>query len=167
MNPIQPAPLPDGALLAPYQARGDYTDCFEMAVPQVVSLAGFMAAFYTSPLFKIERWLLAHLARFPSSDDEALALARGERTAFAAWRVEARTADQALLAAGRTRSWLMVAPLPHGQGTRLRFGSAVVQRRSGGMGWPFRALLGFHKLYSRVLLRAAARPLMGHVGSAD
>jgi hypothetical protein len=27
------------------------------------------------------------------------------------------------------------------------------------LGWPFRALLGFHKLYSRILLAAAARRL--------
>ena len=53
--------------------------------------------------------------------------------------------------AGSTRSWLMTAPA--GKGTRLYFGSAVVRSRQGGL---FRALLGFHQLYSRILLRAAA-----------
>jgi hypothetical protein len=47
-----------------------------------------------------------------------------------------------------------------GSGTRLYFGSAVVpvvDAKSGQptLGFAFRALLGFHKLYSRVLLRAA------------
>ncbi len=46
--------------------------------------------------------------------------------------------------------------------TRLYFGSAVVPRSSGGngepgMGWLFHGLLGFHRLYSRLLLRAASR----------
>lgn len=44
-------------------------------------------------------------------------------------------------------------------GTTLYFGSAVVPRKRGGMGWPFTALLGFHKLYSRVLLGSAVRRL--------
>jgi hypothetical protein len=60
---------------------------------------------------------------------------------------------------GNTRSWLMIAP--EGQSnTRLYFGSAVVARedRATGersLGWQFRALLGFHRVYSLVLLHAA------------
>jgi len=47
-----------------------------------------------------------------------------------------------------------------GRSTRLFFGSAVVpivDKRSGAvrMGAAYRALLGFHKLYSRLLLHAA------------
>ena len=50
-------------------------------------------------------------------------------------------------------------------GTRLYFGSAVVPRRSARAGKPslgplFSALLGFHKLYSRILLRAARSRLV-------
>jgi hypothetical protein len=159
MSKVQPALLPDNALLARYRASGDYTDCYQITVPHPVSLADFMAAFYTTRVFKLERWLLAHLARMPSTDEEARALAQGQITRFAAWQVEAREGDQALLAAGRTRSWLMVLSRPDGACTTLCFGSAVVQRRRGGLGWPFRALLGFHKLYSRILLAAAARRL--------
>jgi hypothetical protein len=56
----------------------------------------------------------------------------------------------------------MVAPV-HAAGaaaTRLYFGSAVVpavDKATGRlrMGFAFRALLGFHRIYSRVLLRAA------------
>jgi hypothetical protein len=49
-------------------------------------------------------------------------------------------------------------------GTRLYFGSAVVpvhslKRGRTSLGPVFTALLGFHKLYSRVLLRAAERRL--------
>jgi hypothetical protein len=60
---------------------------------------------------------------------------------------------------------MVQAPAPgRGAGTRLYFGSAVVPLRdakTGGtrMGPLFRALLGFHRLYSRVLLRAAAKRL--------
>ena len=47
-----------------------------------------------------------------------------------------------------------------GAGTRLYFGSAVVPTRDRAtgearMGTVFRALLGFHKLYSVILLSAA------------
>jgi hypothetical protein len=78
--------------------------------------------------------------------------------------VEDRAANQLLMCdlAGRTRSWLMVAPLQAGgaSSTRLYFGSAVVPVRDMASGQPrmgllFKALLGFHKLYSRILLQAA------------
>ena len=57
----------------------------------------------------------------------------------------------------------MVAPQsPHSaEVTTLFFGSAVLPRRRGGLGWQFSALLAFHKLYSRVLLGSAARRLAG------
>src|SRR5260370_27586707 len=59
----------------------------------------------------------------------------------------------------RTRSWFRVVPL-NGARTRLQFGSAVAAARddqAGAMalGGTFRLLLGFHVLYSQVLLRAA------------
>src|SRR5262249_21100027 len=111
----------------------------------------------------------------PSTDREAEELAAGSRNSFAAWRVEARDAGQLLVSAGRTRSWLMAAPVGPGSGvaTRLFFGSAVVAppRRRGGNappGFVFHALLGFHKLYSRALLRAAVSRLQspGRDGAA-
>jgi hypothetical protein len=45
------------------------------------------------------------------------------------------------------------------ESTNLYFGSAVVQRQRGGLGWQFKALLGFHKLYLRILLYSAVRAL--------
>jgi hypothetical protein len=51
--------------------------------------------------------------------------------------------------------------------TRLYFGSAVVPARAArasaqapGLGWTFRLLLGFHKLYSRALMFSAKSRLM-------
>lgn len=162
---IRRVDLPPGALLAAYRERGAYTDCYVATLPQPLTLAAFVDAFYTTPLFKLERLILALALRRPSTDFDARRLAVGQRDSFAAWRVEARSADQLLLCdlAGRTRSWLMVAPEPGG-GTRLHFGSAVlpVSRGDGAprMGLPFRALLGFHKLYARALLWSAWRRLM-------
>jgi hypothetical protein len=52
----------------------------------------------------------------------------------------------------------MTAPDPTtpSPATTLYFGSAVVpQKPHGPMGAGFRALLGFHHLYSRALLRSA------------
>ncbi|MCX7357806.1 MAG: hypothetical protein NT015_06665 [Alphaproteobacteria bacterium] len=87
-------------------------------------------------------------------------MARGETEKFAAWTVEARAADQLLVCdyLSRTRSWLMVEPI-EGGGTRLYFGTAVVPVGIGSgrarLGFPFNALLPFHKLYARALLGAA------------
>ena len=157
---IRPHPLPAQALLAKYARGGAYTDCYATEMAASVSHAEFVEAFYTTALFKIEALLLAWFVAKPSSDAHARQLAAGERDAFAAWSVEARSVDQLLLSdfQGRTRSWLMVAPIPGG--TRLYFGSAVVptvNKATGQarMGFAFRALLGFHKLYSRALLSAA------------
>jgi hypothetical protein len=153
--------LPPGALLAAYAETQAYTDCYSVTVARPVSFAEFIEAFYTTPPFKLERWLLGRFAGLASTDAEARRLAQGQASRFAAWHVEAREPYQAILAAGRTRSWLMVGPQPAEPGatTTLFFGSAVVPRKRGGMGWSFNALLGFHKLYSRVLLGTAARRL--------
>jgi hypothetical protein len=112
--------------------------------------------------------LLAWFVSKPSSDAQARQLAAGELDTFAAWVVEGRSVDQLLMSdfSGRTRSWLMVAAGPGDAPatTRLYFGSAVVPIRDKTSGQPrmgaaFRAMLGFHKLYSRVLLRAACSRL--------
>lgn len=154
-----PCPLPPDALLNAHRLRGAFTDCYATSVEGAVSLDAFVFAFYTTPLFKLERWLLARVLGLTSSDAQALQLARAEVERFSAWTVEARSAGQILLAAGSTRSWLSVELLP-GQlpATTLRFGSAVLPTQPGGkLGWVFQALLGFHRVYSRLLLAAAAR----------
>ncbi|WGI23033.1 hypothetical protein [Amylibacter sp. IMCC11727] len=150
--------LPKDALLARYAEQG-HTDCFAADVGRDVVFADFVEGFYTSWLFKVERVIL-RLANHPSIDAEAVELAAGTREQFAAWTVEDRVSDQILMCdiSGRTRSWLMVEP--RGGGTRLYFGSAVVpDQKTGRMGFLFRALMGFHKLYSILLLKTAARNL--------
>ena len=156
---IEPRPLPDKALLRAYEQPGGYTDCFATDVPAAVTHEQYVAAFYTTPLFKCERFILRWAIAQPSTDAEARELASGLRDAFAAWTVEQRCANQLLLADiyGSTRSWLMVEPGV--TGTRLYFGSAVVPqaRRRPSFG----LLLGFHKAYSRALLASARRALAG------
>jgi hypothetical protein len=166
MSAIRRCELPDVALLRDYQRGGAYADCYTTEIALPVSHAEYVEAFYTTLVFKLERLLLKALVARPSTDLDARRLAEGTHGSFAAWRVERRGPDQLLLAdfTGRTRSWLMVAP--GGERTRLYFGSAVVpavNRRTGksALGFTFRALLGFHKLYSRVLL-LAARTRLSH-----
>ena len=160
MQPITRCELPDGALLRTYVAEGAYADCFATEIATSASLAAYVEAFYTTIPFKLERLVLALLVAKPSSDADARRLARGETETFAAWTVEARAPDQILLCdfLSRTRSWLMIAPTEAG-GARLYFGSAIVPVGMGSgrgrFGFPFNALLGFHKLYSRILLVAA------------
>lgn len=159
---VRACELPAGALLGKYRRDGTYADCYvaEVAIP--VSLDEYAEAFYTTAIFRLERLLLAWFARRPSTDAQAKELAAGTRRTFAAWTVEDRGDDQLLLAdlLQRTRSWLMTVPAGPAR-TRLYFGSAVVpvvDPASGkaSLGFTFRALLGFHKLYSRVLLRSAS-----------
>ena len=169
MPVIKRAPIPQGSFLERYQDEGSYADCYVAKLPGHVSQADFVTAFYTTGLSRLERRILSVFARRPSSDDEAAELARGERDSFAAWQVEQRSDNELLLCdfSGRTRSWLMTEPVDAGaasSGTLLRFGSAVVPRTdpaSGerSLGPVFGALLGFHKMYSRLLLRAACARL--------
>ena len=165
MPNVQPCEVPTPSFLRKYKDGLGYADCCVTQVPCAVTQAAFIEAFYTSPLFKIERTLLQVLASKPATDADAKALAGGTANRFSAWRVEAQSSSELLLAdfTGRTRSWLMAAPAPLGNeapGTLLYFGSAVVPLSRQGaqsMGWLFHALLGFHRLYSRMLLRAASQ----------
>jgi hypothetical protein len=157
---LQPCELPPDALLRRYMLAGAYTDCYRVDLPRAVTHADYVLAFYTTWLFRLERWILAALVRKPSTDEDVQQLALGNAETFAAWNVEARAPDQLLLTdfRGETRSWLMIAA--QAGGTRLYFGSAVVPGADGKrIGPVYRLLLGFHKLYSRALLRAAAAGL--------
>ena len=161
---VREVALPDDSLLRRYAGDGGYADAYAVEFDRLVSFEDYVAGFYSTRLFALERFVLMLVGR-PSSTSQIRALARGERDRFAAWTVEGRGDGQLLLAddTGRTRSWLMCEPLAGG-GTRLYFGSAVVPRidpRTGQrrMGAGFRALLGFHRQYSRALLGAAAREL--------
>ena len=151
--------VPADSLLGAYARSGAFTDGYTTSVPGPVTLAEFIEAFYTTRLFKIERWLLATAVNLPSTDQQASALARGEAVQFAAWTVEHRADDEILLGAGRTRSWLCVRPERGATpSTTLLFGSAIVPAGPDGeLGLVFQLLLGFHRLYSKRLLAAAAK----------
>jgi hypothetical protein len=163
-------PVPGESLLRTYRddpepGRWDrYSDCYGVTIDRAVTLAEFVYAFYTSPVFRLERLILRFAVDRPSSDDEARQIADGTGNEFAAWRVGARTGTQLLMCdvLGRTRSWFSVTSITSGAHARtlLQFGSGVaasVDRHAGQprMSAGFRVMLGFHDLYSRVLLAAA------------
>jgi hypothetical protein len=164
MKAVFAGTMPDQALLSRYRERKAFTDCYIVDIPRPASLAEYVEAFYTTALFKLERLFLTFTVGKHSSDGQARLMARGESARFAAWTVEDRTDDQIILCdfLGKTRSWLMCAAQPGG--TRLYFGTAVVPRRvsatgSVSLGWAFRLMLAFHRLYAPALLSAAARRL--------
>jgi hypothetical protein len=166
MPGVEKLPLPENALHRRYAADGSYTDCYSTVIDQVVSHGNFVEAFYTTWLFKLERWILGWTVKKRSNDAEARWVAHGDLATFAAWTVEARAPDQLLMCdfLGATRSWFMVAPEAGGK-TRLYFGTVVAARQDAATGKHvidrgFRVLMGFHRLYSRALLRAAAASLM-------
>jgi len=160
--------LPQNALLNRYQQDGSYTDCYYMDIARTVSMSEYVATFYTTPLFKVERKILALFAGKPSTDTHAKELASGQSTRFCAWDVEERASDQLMLRdfLGQTRSWLMVASMVSASTNatpntmRLYFGSAFVPKSrsaygQASFGFTFHAVSGFHKLYTKALMRAA------------
>lgn len=177
MQPVTQQALADDALLKTWRGGrhperwGRYGDCFSILIERPVSLAEFVVAFYTTPLFRLERAILRFLASSPSTDEELRLLIAGARSTFAAWELSARTETQLLMSDryGRTRSWFRVTPQAAG-GTLLQFGSAVAAKpgaeSSSEMSTGFNALLGFHRLYSRLLLKAARRRLLKGAASA-
>ncbi|MBT8437094.1 MAG: hypothetical protein KJP11_06970 [Gammaproteobacteria bacterium] len=164
MFSVESCKLPPEALLNSYLDSGAYTDCYRTEIPGSVTHTQYVGAFYTTSLFKLERMILAWLASKPSTDREAEQLAQGSTNLFAAWQVESRVENQLLLSdfRGRTRSWLMALPAGEDNDprTHLYFGSAITKvpdQKTGKMtlGSGFRVLLGFHKIYSRLLLYSA------------
>ena len=170
---IEQGELPKDALLEKYKQTGAKTDCYFVDIPKQVSQAQYIEAFYTTPLFKIERFILALVARRPSTDEQAKSLAQGEAKNFSAWSVEQQTTEQLLLCdfMGKTRSWLKSSPISTSisasidtadgnNSTRLYFGSAVIPKQDhpsgkARIGIGFQLLGGFHHVYSKALLKAA------------
>lgn len=169
MTRALPAEPPESSMLIELRRRGCFTDCYALEVPAPVTQAQFVEAFYTTPLFKAERFILKMLVARPSTDQDAKDLATGTKDSFAVWQVTHRSPEQLLLKAqlGRTSSWLMAAPEPSskGQKTTLFFGSAIAGGRTNQetgrqqFSLAFSAVLGLHDLYSRLLLQAAAKKL--------
>lgn len=172
MPSIHPGPLPEDALLQRYRQDGSYTDCYYMDLPVAISMSDYIAAFYTTPLFKLERLIIAVFARRPSTDVGARELGLGRASHFAAWNTEARASNQLLMSdyLGNTRSWFMLTPVQHAGAslTRLYFGSAVIPKSRSASGKPsfgfvFQALFGFHRLYTKALMRAAQSKLLANL----
>jgi hypothetical protein len=167
---VEVCPLPDGALLVRYRDMpGAYTDCFTVAVGREVSARDYIEAFYTTWLFKCERFVLMFIGK-GCNDADVRALAAGASDGFAAWTVEGRAESQLLVCdfAKLTRSWLMAGARRDGaSGTQLYFGTAVVPTARDRDGNPrptfgFRVLTPVHRVYARALLRAAARRITAH-----
>jgi hypothetical protein len=109
MPTVKLCSIPLGALLKRYQKSGFHTDCYTIDVPACVSQEQFVLAFYSTKLFKLERFILKWMVSRPSTEGQLARLASGEASEFAAWSVEDKSENQLLLSdfQGRTRSWLM------------------------------------------------------------
>ena len=172
MFSIEKCAVPTNAMLANYSMDGTYTDCYTTEIPGLITFPEFVFAFYTTLIFKLERLILKWMVSKPSTDAQARQLADGEIEKFAAWHVENKSKNEILMCdfLGRTRSWLMVAPVNTASGARthLYFGSAVVPIRNSktgelSLGFGFQALLGFHKIYSVLLLHFAKSRIMSQL----
>jgi len=170
MFSIKKCPVPINTLLYKYSMNGAYVDCYSTEIPGQVSFPEFIFAFYTTSLFKLERFILMLTVLKPSTDVQASQLANGLSDRFAAWHVENRRENEILMCdlRGRTRSWLMGIPVDTVGETRTRlyFGSAVVptrnpKTREPSLGFIFQALLGFHTAYSGLLLYSAKSRIKG------
>ncbi len=168
MAQVHAGPPPEAALINGFASRpGFYTDCFVTRVPGQVDLQAFLHAFYSTPLFRLERWILRKALGVATSDTDLEALVAGESGSFAVWQLETRTEDQlvakAVAGSDRTRSWFMVEP--DDNGTRLYFGSVLEPGPQASAGQPpklgmlFKLGIGPHRLYSRALLNGARKAL--------
>ena len=174
MFSIEKCPVPTNTLLNKYDIHGGYVDCYLTELDGQVPFPEFIFAFYTTLPFKLERLILKLTVSKPSTDAEARQLSDGSIEKFAAWQVENRSENEILLCdfLGRTRSWLMVVPVSSSDGhrTRLYFGSAVVptqNSKTGKLALGFRALLGFHRIYSVLLLYAAKTSIRQRLSKAQ
>ena len=161
MSKIAPVPVPEASLLAEFGHSGAYRDCFARDVAhgdgRPVGLEQFVERFYCSAAFRPERLLLGLARRdgaWKASDEDARAVARGETERFAVWTVAGRRSHELLLKdhRGATASWFSTLSLPTSK-TRLLFGSWVGEPERPLV----KALMPFHRWYSRVLLASAAR----------
>jgi hypothetical protein len=166
MFSIKKCKAPENTMLARYSIVGSYTDCYVVEIPKCISIDKYIFAFYTTFLFKVERLILKWIVSKHSTDAQVSQLAEGKIENFAAWHVERRSDNEILMCdiAERTRSWLMVEPMGTADDprTRLYFGSSIVPVRNPktgeqSLGFVFQALLGFHKVYSLLLLYSAKR----------
>ena len=165
MLSIEKCSVLSNSLLASYKGNG-YTDSYRTELPGHISLEDFVFSFYTTALFKLERFILTWSVLKPSNDMQAKELAKGKTNKFAAWTVENRKENELLMCdmLGRTRSWFMVNHLgaKENSRTQLYFGTGIAPVTKGktgksSIGLFLIALLPFHKIYSVLLLYFAKR----------
>jgi len=163
------AVLPD-SLVAPYSENG-YADSYSAEISGRISLEDFVFGFYTTTLFKLERFILTWTVQKPSNDKQAKELTEGKTNKFAAWTVENRRENELLMCdmLGRTRSWFMVNQTGTNENpkTQLYFGTGISPTIKGkaeksSFGVFFKALLPFHQMYSVLLLYSAKMKLARH-----
>lgn len=160
---------PEGALIRRYTTSpGGYSDCFYVDIPADVTLSDYILAFFSTPIFRMERLLLNLIPSGRSNAQCVLDLASGAGERMAGWKTETRNENQLLLAVGNgpIRTWLMVqGNQPANEKTRLYFGSAVLPTKMTKEGRPqlasvFQLFLSLHIIYSRLLIWWAARDLV-------
>ena len=163
MLSIEKCEILPGSFVASFQEKG-YADSYRTEINRNISMEEYVYSFYTSPLFKLERFILTWTVLKPSTDSDANELAKGNTTKFAAWTVENRSENELLMCdfVKRTRSWFMVnhTGTIDKPNTQLYFGTGIsssTKRKSIGLF--FTLLLPFHKVYSRFLLHFAKRKL--------
>ena len=173
---IEKTSLPIDALLNIYNLNGCHTDCYTTEIKLEISFEEFIKAFYCTPLFRLERFILKWAVAKPSTDNQIDELLDFKSNEFAAWTVEKRVDNQLLMCdfQKRTRSWFKISSQSNNKtsSTRLYFGSAVVPKYNNDsksskstLGFLFTALLGFHKLYSILLLFSAKQKLLSSIKS--
>ena len=72
---IEKCVAPANSLLNTYADNGHYTDCYYTDISSKISHKQFIIAFYTSPLFKLERFILRLIVAKPSTDKQVIELA--------------------------------------------------------------------------------------------
>ena len=176
MFSIKKCPVPTNIMLERYARNGSYVDCYMTEISGYLFFREYIVAFYTTGPFRLERMILRLVVSKPSTDMQAEQLAERTGENFVAWHVEDRSENEMLLCdfVGRTRSWLMTVPIHTGNGvqTQLYFGSAVVPKRNPktgklSLGFGYQALLGFHKIYSVLLLYSAKLHMQGCIRNSN
>lgn len=166
MRSVSTGEIPENGALMSYALRpGCYTDCYFVDVPGQVVLSDFISTFFNTPLFRVERFILAVVASQPTTIEDVKNISEGKSDRFAVWKVESRDDFQLMMSVGDgpIRSWWMVSPgLNNNEYSRIYFGSAVLSTTVDSAGAPkigafFRIFLGFHKAYAYSLHWLAKR----------
>jgi len=170
MFSIEKCTVIPNSLLASYAENG-YADSYRTELPGHISMEDYVFSFYTTALFKLERFILTWTVLKPSSDLQAKELMNGKTDKFAAWTIETRNENELLMCdmLKQTRSWFMVKHngTENNPRTQLYFGTGIAPATRGAatkksIGLFFILLLPFHKMYSVFLLLFARQRLSRH-----